>query len=121
MGGKKWAETVRGRLQGGEVLTMPDTGWGLPTEEPTATITPTRLVLPTPVPSATLAPTASQAQVDVTQVISPGDITAEGIELRNISGGVIHMEGGNVCKNSGEKFIFPDYRMFTRCGVSSDT
>src|SRR5258707_908536 len=60
----------------------------------------------------TLAPTASQAQVDVTQVISPGDITAEGIELRNISGGVIQMKGWTVANNSGQKFTFPDYRMF---------
>src|ERR1041385_1695574 len=69
------------RLQIGQVLTIPLNGCGLSTEEPTETITPTRLVLPTPIPSATLAPTASQAQVDVTQVISPGDITAEGIEI----------------------------------------
>src|SRR5258706_1325515 len=112
MRANKLTETDLARLQIGQVLTIPLNGCGLSTEEPTATITPTRLVLPTPVPSATLAPTASQAQVDVTQVISPGDITAEGIELRNISGGVIQMKGWTVANNSGQKFTFPDYRMF---------
>jgi len=100
------------RLQIGQVLTIPVNGCGLSTEAPTETITPTKLVLPTPVPSATLAPTASQAQVDVTQVISPGDITAEGIELRNISGGVIQMKGWTLTNSTGQKFTFPDYRMF---------
>lgn len=100
------------RLQIGQTLTIPVNGCGISTEEPTATITPTRLVLPTAIPSATLAPTASQAQVDVTQVIGPGDITSEGVELRNISGGVIQMKGWTLTNTAGQKFTFPDYRMF---------
>ena len=112
MRANKLADADLPRLQIGQVLTIPVNGCGLATEEPTATITPTKLVLPTPVPSATLAPTAAQAQVDVLQVISAGDITAEGVELRNISGGVIQMKGWTLTNAAGQKFTFPDYRMF---------
>jgi LysM repeat protein len=100
------------RLQIGQVLIVPLNGCGLATDEPTATITPTKVILPTTPPTATLAPTAAQSQVQISQVISPGDITSEGVELHNVSGGVIQMKDWTLHDSKGTTFTFPDYRMF---------
>jgi LysM repeat protein len=101
-----------GRLQIGQTLNIPVNGCGLETETPTPTVTSTKFVLPTLPPTATIAPTASNAQIEVSQVISPGDITSEGVEIRNISGGVIQMQNWTLSDGTGLKFTFPDYRMF---------
>ncbi len=98
------------RLQIGQVLVIPLNGCGMPTAEPTET--PTKFVLPTVPPTATLAPTASNVQVEVTQILSPGDITSEGIELHNISGGVIPMQNWTITDSNGHTFTFPKYNLF---------
>jgi len=98
------------KLQIGQVITIPVNGCGLATDTPTAT--PTKFVVPTLPPTATLAPTASKSQIEVVQVISAGDITAEGVEIRNISGGVIQMQGWTMTDSQGRAFTFPEYRMF---------
>jgi LysM repeat protein len=98
------------RLRIGQSLTIPLNGCGLPTETPT--FTPTKFVLPTVPPTSTIAPTASDAQVAIVQVLSPGDITAEGIELHNISGGVIPMQDWTITDNTDQTFKFPKYNLF---------
>lgn len=100
------------RLQIGQTLIIPINGCGLATDEPTPTITPTHLDLPTLPPTSTIAPTASSAQIEVVQVVNPGDITSEAVILRNISGGVIQMKNWTLADGTGLKFTFPDYRMF---------
>lgn len=113
------------RLQIGQQLTVPVNGCGLSTPEPTGT--PTRFILPTAQPTITLAPTAANAKVQVVQVISPGDITSEGIELSNVSGGVVQMQDWTLTDGEGHTFTFPEYRMFpgghvtiyTRNGVNT--
>jgi LysM repeat protein len=101
-----------GRLQIGQTLEIPVNGCGLETETPTPTVTSTKFILPTLPPTSTVAPTASSAQIEVSQIINPGDVTSEGIELRNISGGVIQMQNWTLSDGTGLKFTFPDYRMF---------
>jgi LysM repeat protein len=98
------------RLQIGQVLIIPVNGCGLATEEPSPT--PTRFVVPTLPPTVTAMPTASKSLLEIVQVISPGDITAEGVELHNVSGGVIQMQGWKLIDTSGLTFTFPEYRMF---------
>jgi LysM repeat protein len=99
------------RLQIGQVLVIPLNGCGLTaTESPTET--PTKFIVPTPLATTTLAPTASQAKVEISRVINPGDITSEGIELHNISGAVLPMQGWTLSDSKGDTFTFPDYRMF---------
>lgn len=115
------------RLQIGQVLIIPIAGCGLATETPTPTATPT--TEPSPPPTATLIPTLApeQLKIEVTQIISPGDITQEGIEIRNISGGVIEIGGWTLSDSRGNTYTFPDYQMFegrrvvvyTRGGVST--
>ncbi len=103
-------ETDLTKLQIGQVLIIPVNGCGLATEEPSPT--PTRFVLPTLPATVTAMPTASKSLIEIVQVISPGDITAEGVELHNVSGGVIQMQGWKLIDASGLMFTFPEYRMF---------
>jgi LysM repeat protein len=99
------------RLQIGQVLIIPVSGCGLAT--PTPSVTPTRFVVPTLPPTVTIIPTAAKTQVEIVQVISPGDITTEGIEIRNVSGGVIQMQGWTITDSAERTFTFPpEYRMF---------
>jgi LysM repeat protein len=98
------------RLRIGQVLTIPLNGCGMPTETPTKT--PTKFVLPTAPPTATIAPTSSDVQIEITQVLSPGDITAEGIEIHNISSGVIPMQDWIITDNTRLTFKFPKYNLF---------
>jgi len=106
------------RLQIGQVLIIPLNGCGLATEAPTVTNTPTRFLVPTTPPTATIAPTADKAQIEVTQVLAAGDINSEAIEIHNISGGVIHMQGWTLTDSTGLKFTFPDYQMFPKGRVT---
>lgn len=66
----------------------------------------------TPLPTVTLAPTASDAQVLITQVVGAGDVTSEGVVIRN-QGGLIDMEGWTLYDTQGTVFTFPDYRLFS--------
>ena len=67
---------------------------------------------PTAVPTLTLPPTAVNAQVEIVRVISAGDITAEGIEIRN-RGGVVDLTGWELSDSEGNTFTFPEQRLFT--------
>jgi len=100
------------RLQIGQVLVIPVGGCGLATETPTATAAPS--ATPSPPPTATDIPTlaAEQLKIEITQIISPGDITQEGIEIRNISGGVIQIGGWTLTDGKGNTYTFPEYQMF---------
>jgi LysM repeat protein len=103
-------ETAR-RIQINQVLVIPINGCGLgPTAEPSNT--PTRVVLPTRPPTSTFAPTASDTRLEIVSIIGAGDITSEGIEIRNNSGDVINIEGWTLSDGQGNSFTFPNYQMF---------
>jgi Lamin Tail Domain/LysM domain len=82
------------------------------TEESTAEVTITNTPSPTVVPTITLPPTAINAQIEIVRVISAGDITAEGVEIRNL-GGVVNMTGWTLTDSDGNSFTFPEQRLFT--------
>ena len=82
---------------------------GTPTvEEGTAEVTEEATIVPT----LTLPPTAVNAHVEIVQVVSPGDITQEGIEIRN-TGGVVDLTGWTLSDSAGNVFTFPEQRLFT--------
>jgi LysM repeat protein len=110
MRANKLTERDLSRLQIGQVLTIPVNGCGLATEEPSQT--PTRFVIPTLPPTVTFASTASSSQIEIVQVVSPGDITSEGVEIRNVSGGVIQMQGWKLTDSKDKTFNFPESRIF---------
>jgi hypothetical protein len=66
----------------------------------------------TPVATITLPPTAVNARVEIVRVISAGDITAEGVEIRN-TGGVVDLQGWTLADSEGNTFTFPEQRLFT--------
>ncbi len=118
-------------LQIGDVLIVPLEGCSLiqqaqasaeATQEPTAAPTdtpaahasasPTVIPSATPIPTATLPPTATNAQVEIVRVLSPGDINAEGVDIRN-NGAVVDLTGWKLSNNSGVSYTFPQQRLFT--------
>lgn len=74
-------------------------------------------VTPTIRPTITLPPTAVNAQVSIVQVISPGDVTAEAVEIRN-TGGVVDMTGWTLADGDGNIYTFPEQRLFTNGSVT---
>jgi LysM repeat protein len=71
----------------------------------------------TAVPTITLAPTAADAQVTIVQVIAAGDVTSEGVEIRN-QGGLVDLAGWTLFDTEGNTYTFPDYRLFSSAGVT---
>lgn len=116
-------------LQIGDVLIVPLEGCALTAADlnpPTATATAaaaaeqtaeatdesTEEAQPTVRPTLTLPPTAVNAQVEIVRIISAGDITAEGVEIRNL-GGVVDMTGWTLSDGGENTFTFPEQRLFT--------
>jgi hypothetical protein len=116
-------------LQIGQVLIVPLEGCTLsapppstdeptagpsPTEGPTGAPTEAPTVSPTPsqTSTATLPPTATNAQVEIVRVLSPGDINAEGVDIRN-NGAVVDLTGWTLSTADGVEYTFPQQRLFT--------
>ncbi|MBX3085197.1 MAG: lamin tail domain-containing protein [Anaerolineae bacterium] len=100
------------RLQIGQVLIIPVNGCGLQNTA-TPTLTPTRVILPTQPPTSTTAPTAASTQLEIMGIVGAGDITSEGIEIRNNSADVINIENWTLTDSNGNTFTFPNYQMFS--------
>jgi hypothetical protein len=110
-------------LQIGEVLIVPLEGCPLqPQEAPAGAATalpnaedteePEDTRTPTVTPTITLVPTAINAQVDIVQVIKAGDVTSEGIEIRN-NGPVVDLSDWTLSDAEGNVYVFPERRLFT--------
>jgi Lamin Tail Domain/LysM domain len=83
------------------------------TEELAFEFTPTI----TPSPTITLAPTAENAQIEIVDVEGIGDITAEGIRLRN-TGNTINVTGWKLTDANGNEFLFPEQLLFSNAEVT---
>jgi len=68
-------------------------------------------------PTLTLPPTAVNAQVEIVNVLNPGDITAEGVEIRN-RGGAVDLNGWTLSDGDGNVFTFPAQRVFTNAQIT---
>lgn len=125
-------EELASRLQIGDVLIVPLEGCSLTradvvggetdaetTAEAAAegtaevTVDPQATVRPT----LTLPPTAVNAQVEIIGVVNPGDITAEGVEIRN-RGGAVDLNGWTLSDGDGNTFTFPAQRVFTNAQIT---
>jgi hypothetical protein len=73
----------------------------------------------TPVAGATitLAPTATDAQVEISSVERPGDVTAEGIVVRN-TGNTVNMTGWTLSDSNGNVYTFREYILFSNAFVT---
>lgn len=78
-------------------------------------------VTPTPSPTATptpaVAPTAFDAQVRIVEVLSAGDITAEGLRIIN-EGNAVNVAGWTITDAQGNEFVLPEQRLFTNGSVT---
>jgi hypothetical protein len=98
------------------------------TEESTQEATPAQSVTPKPSPTITLAPTAQNAEITIVAVEKMGDVTAEGISLRNEGAIVSSMDGwtlsdveGNIYTFNAQDVFFSgaEIKIFTRDGTDT--
>lgn len=81
------------------------------TDEPTNTPTSTRTATPdvtlTPsvTPTVTLAATAANAQVEIVNVLGLGDVTTEGVRIRN-EGATVNVTGWTLTDLDGNEYVF---------------
>jgi len=75
-----------------------------PTQGPTAT--------PTLRPTLTLPPTATNAKVEIAEVIGAGQITTEGITIRN-NGNNVNLKGWTIETSSGNVYTFAERILFS--------
>ncbi len=82
--------------------------------EATAEVTETLqfTLTPSPSPTITLAPTAANAQIEIVGVERPGDVTAEGIRIRN-NGNTVRVTGWRMTDLQGNEFVFPEVLIFS--------
>jgi LysM repeat protein len=100
----------------GQILIIP--GPSCDTATPTLTNTPTATITVALLPSSTVG-TASASQpttanaITITQVVRPGDITAEGVSLHNSSStDTIDLTSWTLSDQAGNTYTFPTYRLF---------
>jgi hypothetical protein len=84
------------------------------TDEATAEagVTPTI----TPTPTLTLAPTAVNAQIQITRIEKIGDVTAEGIEIRN-TGNTVNVTGWTLSDADNNVYTFGEQLLFSNSTV----
>ncbi len=68
-------------------------------------------------PTLTLPPTATNAKVSVLQVIKPGDVTAEGVEIEN-TGDTVDIAAWTLSDADGNTFTFPQQLLFSNARVT---
>lgn len=83
------------------------------TEEATEEVTLT----PSPSPTITLAPTASNAQLEIVEVVSAGDVTAEAVRIHN-PGRAVDVTGWTLSDSEGNEFVFPQQLLFSNAGIT---
>lgn len=96
----------------GQIVIIPECG--IPT--PTPTLPPTATAEPTLLPTATEAP-AGEIIVEITRVLSAGDITREAIEIVN-RGAPIDLQGWRLTRGRNTFYEFPSFRLFSEGAVT---
>lgn len=87
------------------------------TDESVATEDPNATPTPTITPTITLPPTAVNAQIEIVEVRSPGDITAEAVVIRN-NGRTVNITGWTLSDLDGNTFTFPERNLFSQAGIT---
>jgi LysM repeat protein len=92
--------------------TTDEVGTAEATEETGATATPAATDTPTVTATITLPPTAENAQLQIVEVIAPGDVTSEAVVLRN-NGSSINLNNWTLSDSEGNVYTFGDRNMFS--------
>ncbi len=80
--------------------------------EATAEATAGSTATPTLRPTLTLPPTATNAKVEIAEVVGAGQITAEGITIRN-NGNNVNLKGWTIETSSGNVYTFAERILFS--------
>lgn len=75
---------------------------------------------PTLTPTLTLPPTAVDADVTIEGVISPGDVTAESVEIENI-GETVNIDGWTLSDSQDNVYTFSEQRLFSGGSITINT
>lgn len=67
---------------------------------------------PTVTPTITLAPTAVDSEVEIVEILRAGDVTAEGISIRN-NGNVVDITGWIISDQDGNEYVFDEQLVFS--------
>jgi hypothetical protein len=84
---------------------------------PGATATPSRTPTITPTPTTTLPPTATNALVEIVGVERAGDVTAEGVRIRN-AGNTVNISGWVLRDLDGNTYTFREQMLFSNAEVT---
>lgn len=109
-----------------EALPTPDTSSDVTTDDttgddtedvdPDAALTETATLeatlTPTVTATITLPPTAVDAQIEIVEVNSPGDVTTESVVIRN-NGRNVNLTGWTITNLAGEVYTFPERNLFS--------
>lgn len=96
------------------------------TAEVTAEETESANLTPSPSPTVTLVPTAINSEIEIVEVIRAGDVTAEGVRIRN-NGRLVETEGWTISDVDGNEFEFvglllfsnAEHTVYTRAGQNA--
>jgi len=86
---------------------------GLGTEE----VSPAQSATAKPSPTITLAPTAQNAKVTIIGVEKVGDVTAEGVRIRN-SGDTTNLAGWTMTDTEGNTYTFKEQLVFSQAEIT---
>lgn len=67
---------------------------------------------PSPTPTVTLAPTAVDSEIEIVEVVRAGDVTAEGVRIRN-NGRLVDLEGWTLSDADGNDYQFSEFLLFS--------
>ncbi len=92
------------------VAAATDAAGATPEVTPEVTEAP-QTAVPTVTPTLTLPPTAVNAQVEIVEVVSAGDVTAESVILRN-NGQTVNLAGWTLSDSQGNVYEFATRNLF---------
>ena len=72
---------------------------------------PAQTFTPSPSPTITLAPTAPDSEIEIVEVIRAGDVTVEGVRIRN-NGRLVDIDGWPLTDSEDNEYIFVDKLIF---------
>lgn len=87
------------------------------TEEITAEVTESANTTPTVTPTITLAPTAVDSEIEIVGIVRAGDVTAEGVRIRN-NGRVTTITGWTLSDADGNSYTFPEQMLFSNAELT---
>lgn len=98
-------------IAGQEILIPSDACAPPPTPSLTPTATRTPFAIGTFSITNTPVPTATEAEVEIVQILSAGDINSEVVEIRNTNNAVVDVNGWILRDDDGVELVFPDTRL----------